>query len=109
MGLGRVKGQVAEWLTVHVEVIDQRQNLHAGVDPPDADVDQLAAVAQRHTAARREEGQPEGCPHRLQARYRYSPRASSVCATLNRLSSNVSIGVLNLYSRETNGLIGCEA
>ena len=56
VGLRGVQGQLPEQLAVFgddpdVEVVDQQQNLPAGVDPADADVEQLAAVAQRLTAA----------------------------------------------------------
>lgn len=50
----------------------------------------------------------EQCPWRD---FRRAAAENRVASSLSVpfLSSNIAIGVLNLYSRETNGFIGCEA
>jgi GAF domain-containing protein len=50
----------------------------------------------------------EQCPWRD---FRRAAAENGVASSLSipLLSSNVAIGVLNLYSRETNGFVGCEA
>jgi GAF domain-containing protein len=50
----------------------------------------------------------EQCPWRD---FRRAATENSVASSLSipLLSSNVAIGVLNLYSRETNAFVGCEA